>query len=164
MSKLTDNTEILDRNQAAARGIRKYWNGSPCRKGHEALRYTTTGACSACVRGYRIPIFNVKSARAAAARGMARLEVFAYPADHAAIIAFTAALVTAREVAGLTHEGVVLAYYPGAKDRRGNDIVPVLPDGPVMTPEEEARLELLADLDRASRAGGAFRPIDLANC
>lgn len=45
--------DAMTREQAANAGLHKYWSGSVCRKGHEAMRYTATGACIDCVAGYR---------------------------------------------------------------------------------------------------------------
>lgn len=161
MSKLTDNTEILTRREAAAVGRLKYWNGRRCRKGHDALRYTTTGACSECVRGYHFKVGDVRTARAATARGLVRVEAFAHPADHSTILAFVAAVTLAREFSGLSDEPEVLVYRPGAKTRDGADIVP---DTPPISLADIRKAELLADLDRRAAAGGTHRPIDLANC
>lgn len=44
--------EILTRKQAFNAGKHKYNTGKQCRRGHVALRYVKTGACSECVAGY----------------------------------------------------------------------------------------------------------------
>jgi hypothetical protein len=40
----------LTREEAARRGLRHYWTGRPCRKGHRSDRYTSTGQCIQCAR------------------------------------------------------------------------------------------------------------------
>lgn len=39
------------RAEAVKTGSRKYLTGRPCRQGHNAPRYTTTGNCTACQKG-----------------------------------------------------------------------------------------------------------------
>lgn len=36
------------RTEAAAAGLRKYWSGKPCGRGHNALRYVASGTCVKC--------------------------------------------------------------------------------------------------------------------
>ena len=40
--------QIHTRRQAADLGLRKYWTGRPCQKGHNDFRYTVSGACCHC--------------------------------------------------------------------------------------------------------------------
>lgn len=42
---------IISRKQAIAAGTHKYFTGKPCKNGHIAERYTTSGTCEACIRG-----------------------------------------------------------------------------------------------------------------
>lgn len=44
---------INTREEAVLLNLAKYWTGKPCRAGHAALRYTSSGACIACNDGYR---------------------------------------------------------------------------------------------------------------
>ena len=39
---------ILTRRQAREEGLRKYFTGIPCKRGHVAIRYTMNGSCYAC--------------------------------------------------------------------------------------------------------------------
>lgn len=50
---ITPTTPIMTRAQAAEAGQMQYWTGRPCSKDHVAPRYTSSGACSHCVAGYR---------------------------------------------------------------------------------------------------------------
>lgn len=43
--------EIINRADAMAIGIGKYYTGEPCRNGHVAPRYTQSGTCCQCLRG-----------------------------------------------------------------------------------------------------------------
>jgi hypothetical protein len=40
---------IISRERAAALGLRFYYRGSPCQRGHFAERYTSTGNCAVCL-------------------------------------------------------------------------------------------------------------------
>lgn len=39
---------VLTRDEAHALGKKKYWNGTPCRRGHRAMRFVVSGNCTAC--------------------------------------------------------------------------------------------------------------------
>lgn len=40
--------EIRTRDQALSLGLKHYFTGKPCKRGHTAPRYTSTGACTRC--------------------------------------------------------------------------------------------------------------------
>jgi len=40
----------VTREQALSRGITRYFNGRPCRRGHTGGRYAASGACVECLR------------------------------------------------------------------------------------------------------------------
>ena len=45
---------LANPDRAAARlAGRSHYRGAACRHGHDGLRYASTGACVACVAGYR---------------------------------------------------------------------------------------------------------------
>lgn len=46
------------KKEARAIGATYYSNNKPCRKGHESLRRTKTGACVACLKEATIRLFN----------------------------------------------------------------------------------------------------------
>jgi hypothetical protein len=39
----------MTRNEARISGLKLYYTGKPCRRGHDAYRYTTSGTCTQCV-------------------------------------------------------------------------------------------------------------------
>jgi hypothetical protein len=41
--------ERISRDEALARGLKKYFTGTPCKHGHAAQRYTVTTACVKCM-------------------------------------------------------------------------------------------------------------------
>lgn len=42
----------MERKEAIALGLKLYNTGRPCSKGHFSPRYTNTGACRDCIKGY----------------------------------------------------------------------------------------------------------------
>lgn len=40
---------VVSRRTAEARGLKRYFTGKPCKRGHLAERYTSNGKCVACV-------------------------------------------------------------------------------------------------------------------
>lgn len=92
-------TPTHTRKEAAALGLHKYWNGRPCKRDHHALRYTATGACTACIRGYN-EAFETTRANAAMGRkrGLVPLTLLVHPDDEAAAREFIAALIAARNL------------------------------------------------------------------
>jgi hypothetical protein len=43
--------DIITRAEAQAQGLQRYYQGKPCKYGHDSERYTSTGICVACTRG-----------------------------------------------------------------------------------------------------------------
>lgn len=43
---------LIGRTQALMEGRKFYFSGKPCRRGHVAQRYCSTGACVVCQRGH----------------------------------------------------------------------------------------------------------------
>lgn len=41
---------IVKRSEAARAGLKRYYNGTPCRRGHDAERYTSNGMCCKCLQ------------------------------------------------------------------------------------------------------------------
>lgn len=82
--------EIINRNDAFAQGRKRFYTGKPCKYGHDAQRFVTTGNCVACNAARSKMFANTKSAE----RGK-----FIYPLhpdDHAAAWAYCQALDLAR--------------------------------------------------------------------
>lgn len=44
--------ELITRRDAITAGLNKYFTGIPCKNQHLTFRYTTSGACSGCIRSY----------------------------------------------------------------------------------------------------------------
>lgn len=77
---------IVTRAQAHAQGLKRFYNGKPCKYGHDAQRFVSTGVCCAC-NAARSKIFS----RAKASDE----KVFSYhlhPDDVAAALAYCQAL------------------------------------------------------------------------
>ncbi|MEL6236961.1 MAG: hypothetical protein AAFO57_00340 [Pseudomonadota bacterium] len=45
-----DQPEIISRKEAIARGLKRYFTGKPCKRGHMAERLISTKACAECMR------------------------------------------------------------------------------------------------------------------
>ena len=78
--------EIISRQEAAALGRKRFYTGKPCKYGHDAPRFVSTGGCVAC-NAVRSQSFT----RLSEANG----EAFAYkihPDDYAALLAYAQAL------------------------------------------------------------------------
>lgn len=87
------NAPIHTRAEARDLGLAKYWTGKPCAKGHEALRLTASGACIACVAGYRRSY-----SKAARPRGFIPLTLLTHPDDVDAMKSYVEGLRIAREL------------------------------------------------------------------
>lgn len=48
MAEAKDAPELVSRQDAKARGLRHYFTGKPCKRGHVGLRNTGTASCCAC--------------------------------------------------------------------------------------------------------------------
>ncbi len=81
------------RKTAAQNGQLKYFTGTPCGRGHNTYRYTKTGTCAACVRGYGQKYVNLLPAS-----NLKKVEMFVHPNDCAAIHGFAEALAQARKL------------------------------------------------------------------
>lgn len=92
--------EIINRAEAQAAGIGKYYTGEPCLRGHVAPRYTQSGTCCQCLRG-SVPLASAdfppdalaaiaahrseRAMRDHALSMLAEIKVWAHVADIAAI-------------------------------------------------------------------------------
>ena len=82
--------------EARAAGLHRYWPTHPCRRGHEAMRFASTGACSACLGLYRKN--RVARLAKATADGKAILSLKVHADDRATILAYAEALAMARKI------------------------------------------------------------------
>ncbi len=89
---------MTTRSDAKAGGLKRYWTGIECKNGHKALRFTSTGACMACLSAHRrVRRGKMQNAQAA---GLVLVSVKAHRDDRAALEAYAAALVMARRLSG----------------------------------------------------------------
>jgi hypothetical protein len=52
------NLQVISRRDAADNGYTFFYSGKPCKHGHVAPRYVTTGGCKACLVGMYRPKVN----------------------------------------------------------------------------------------------------------
>lgn len=82
---------VMTRRAAVEAGLKRYYTGRPCSKGHDAQRFTSTGACIKCAAGYSKSY--VGRLRKESNSRLAGLFVYsAHPDDHAALLAYAQAL------------------------------------------------------------------------
>lgn len=48
-----DQFIVITRRDAHERGLKKFYTGKPCRRGHLALRWTVSGSCEVCQSGHQ---------------------------------------------------------------------------------------------------------------
>lgn len=82
---------VMTRRAAAEAGLKRYYTGKPCSKGHNSQRFTSTGACVKCAAGYsKTYVGNLRKESNARLAGL-----FVYPAhpgDHSALLAYAQGL------------------------------------------------------------------------
>lgn len=88
ISSMTQPTPlVLSRSEAVERHAKHYYTGRPCKSGHVALRYVSTGSCVECAKAATMS-YNNKirgKIRPVAYTTMATLHV--HPDDHEAVYA-----------------------------------------------------------------------------
>lgn len=83
----------MTRNEAAAAGLTRYNTGRPCRNGHTADRYTSTGNCCECLKSHSREFAAVLRASKQPTEQGGRLFAYRLHADdHAAALAYCQAL------------------------------------------------------------------------
>lgn len=82
---------VLTRRQAAEQGLKRYWTGRACSKGHEAQRFTSTGVCIKCAAGY-VKEYNGRLKRETNAKAAGLFTYPSHPDDVAALLAYAQAL------------------------------------------------------------------------
>lgn len=40
--------DVITRREAHAKGLKRFYTGEPCKRGHDSERFTSSGACIAC--------------------------------------------------------------------------------------------------------------------
>jgi len=88
---------IMTRNDAIAKGYRKYWNGKICVNGHIKQSYSASGVCIGC-NSMNSMKHNKKLRKnlADANRGLVHVSLMASPENAAAIKAYAALLEVAQ--------------------------------------------------------------------
>lgn len=149
---------LTDRSAARAAGHRFYLAAKPCRAGHLAPRYVSTGGCTECLRSAREEDRQV--ARAAATAIYRGERLFAYrlhPDDVAAALAFCQGLDLQR---GRTPATAPVAF-TAPQAAGAPDLRPVEPNEIAQRRDEllrqhqpEARRQLPAEMERVLREHG----------
>jgi hypothetical protein len=86
---MTANSRLI----AASLGQTRYSTGRPCRNGHMADRYTSTGNCTECLRANNRDVASaLRQAKLPDAAGGRLFSYRLHPDDHAAALAFCQAL------------------------------------------------------------------------
>ena len=86
---------IKTRRQANEAGENKYWTGTPCKRGHNSLRYTVSGICCACIAESRRS-YNTKFTKKRIEKALGYFSYPIHPDDCAAALAYCQALDMAR--------------------------------------------------------------------
>lgn len=90
---------IVSRNEAIRAGLFKYNTGKPCQRGHESLRYTSTGQCIECsARRTRSVTVELHEKRRAARAGYLSVSIEVHPEDLRTVLDFVQALIDARNL------------------------------------------------------------------
>lgn len=86
----------MTRSEAKNLGYVKYETGRACSKGHKSMRYTNSGACCECIKGYQKPYSRANILNAA--MGYAKYEhARVHPEDFAAMDAYALSLSLERD-------------------------------------------------------------------
>lgn len=126
------------RQDAVRLGSVFFATGKPCRNGHTAARYTSTGHCTECLRVQRSDTAVALRESRRPTDGSRRLFTYRlHPDDHAAALAFCQGLDTQRGLVPKSAQAVAAAEPPRSA-----------------TPEEVAvhRARIMADLGATQRA------------
>ena len=101
--------EIMTRNDAALRGLKRYNNGQPCKRGHYSDRYVINNGCIACATASAKPFRSVYGGDIVPYAPTKPLQ--------------TCKVLTAEHRAGLERylQECIFAYLRGVKDAYGSD-------------------------------------------
>lgn len=128
--------DTMSRKEAKSLNLNKYYTGLACINGHVAERYTTSGACSACVSASNTTrtgqTLEQSNERRATMSQLAEIKLRAYPQDWPTLRDTAAAVCLARYPA-LTLADVV-------SNRPGSDAIGVVMLHRVLVPGEDIGL------------------------
>jgi hypothetical protein len=97
--KMVNNIGISERDVAIQNGFTYYNTGQPCKKGHTAARYASTGVCVQCNRDRSKNNCNKsRYAKYNLGLGLENLMIGVHPDDKETIIAFNKALLFDRGI------------------------------------------------------------------
>lgn len=91
--------ELNSRMQAAAKSLKIYWDGKPCRNGHSNGRYVSTNVCVTCQNASNGAARSSQASKLKAVRmaGLVDVTVQAPPGMEDQVHAFAQSLVLQRE-------------------------------------------------------------------
>lgn len=55
-----DAREVISKKEAIEKGLKKYFTGIPCKRGHVVNRHVVSGVCEECLRTYNREIYSKK--------------------------------------------------------------------------------------------------------
>lgn len=90
-SKGREMFEVMTRRQAAEAGLKRYYTGKPCSKGHDDQRFVSTGVCVKCAAGY-VKEYNGRIRKEANAKAAGLFTYPTHPDDVGALLAYAQAL------------------------------------------------------------------------
>lgn len=87
----------MNRAEAKLKQMSQYFTGIPCKNGHLTYRYTSSGACSGCIRAHNRPVHDQTTIdRKDAKAQMVQVRVRIYDADRGVLAASAWALAAMR--------------------------------------------------------------------
>lgn len=87
----------ITRSEAKLRQLNQYFTGLPCKNGHLTYRYTSSGACSGCIRAHNKPVYDQTSIdRKGAKAQLVQVRLRCHENDHDALASSAWALAIMR--------------------------------------------------------------------
>lgn len=88
---------IINRADAKVRQLSQYFTGFPCKNGHLTYRYTSSGACSGCIRANNNPVHDQSTIERKEAKAqLVQVRLRCHDVDREALAAAAWALVVMR--------------------------------------------------------------------
>ncbi len=86
-----------NRTEAKLRQLSQYFTGIPCKNGHLTYRYTSSGACSGCIRAHNQPVYDQAAIdRKAAKAQLVQVRLRCFVSDRGVLTTSAWALVVMR--------------------------------------------------------------------